>query len=73
MEELIDPGYGQVGFVVYKISLRQAFSEYYGFPCKSLFHQLPHNHPHLSSGAGTIDQKCPQYKGFSPTPLAIKK
>jgi hypothetical protein len=35
-------------------------------------HQLLHNHPHLSSGAGTIDQKWPQYKGLSPTPLAIK-
>jgi hypothetical protein len=32
-----------------------------------------HNHPHLSSGAGTIGQKWPQYKGLSPTPLAIKK
>jgi ribosomal protein L37AE/L43A len=24
-------------------------------------HQLLHNHPHLSSGACTIDQKWPQY------------
>jgi hypothetical protein len=37
------------------------------------FHQLLHNHPHLSSGAGIIGQKRPQYKGLSPTPLAIKK
>jgi hypothetical protein len=34
---------------------------------------LLHNHPHLSSGAGTISQKWPQYKGLSPTPLAIIK
>jgi hypothetical protein len=34
---------------------------------------LLHNHPHLSSGAGTIGQKWPQYKGLSPTPLAIEK
>jgi hypothetical protein len=34
---------------------------------------LLHNHPHLSSGAGTIGQKWPQYKGLSPTPLAIKE
>jgi hypothetical protein len=34
---------------------------------------LLHNHPHISSGAGTIGQKWPQYKGLSPTPLAIKK
>jgi hypothetical protein len=27
------------------------FSEYFGFPCQSSFHQLLHNHPHLSSGA----------------------
>jgi hypothetical protein len=32
---------------------------------------LLHNHPHLSSGAGTIGQKWPQYNGLSPTPLAI--
>jgi hypothetical protein len=32
---------------------------------------LLHNHPHLLSGAGTIGQKWPQYKGLSPTPLAI--
>jgi hypothetical protein len=32
---------------------------------------LLHNHPHLSSGAGTVGQKWPQYKGLSPTPLTI--
>jgi hypothetical protein len=51
----------------------KVFSEYFGFPCQSSFHQLLHNHPHLSSGAGTIGPKWPQYKGFSPTPIAIKK
>jgi hypothetical protein len=34
---------------------------------------LLHSHPHLSSGAGTIGQRWPQYKGLSPTPLAIIK
>jgi hypothetical protein len=24
------------------------FSEYFGFPCQSLFYQFPHNHHHLS-------------------------
>jgi hypothetical protein len=48
-------------------------SEYFGFPCQYSFHQLLHNHPHLSSGAGTMGQKWPQCKGLSPTPLAIKK
>jgi hypothetical protein len=33
-----------------------SFSEYFGFPCQSSFHQFLHNHDHLSSGAGTIDQ-----------------
>jgi hypothetical protein len=60
-----------VGFVVGKVALGQDFSEYFGFPCQSSFHQLLHNHPHLSSGAGNIGQKWPQYKGLSPTPLAI--
>jgi hypothetical protein len=60
-----------VGFVVDKVALGQVFSEYFGFPCQSSFHQLFHNHPHLSSGVGTIGQKWAQYKGLSPTPLAI--
>jgi hypothetical protein len=62
---------GQVGFVVDKVALGQVFSEYFGFPCQSSVHQLLHNHPHLS-GAGTVGQKLPQYKGLSPTILAIK-
>jgi hypothetical protein len=62
-----------VGFVVDKVALGQVFSEYFGFPCQSSFHQLLHNHPHLSSRAGTIGQKWPQYKGISSTPLAIRK
>jgi hypothetical protein len=38
---------GHVGFVVDKVALRQVFSEYFGFPCPSSFHQIlhPHNHP----------------------------
>jgi hypothetical protein len=36
----------QVGSVVDKVALRQVFSEYFGFPCQSLFHQLLHNHNH---------------------------
>jgi hypothetical protein len=62
-----------VGFVVNKVALGQVSSEYFAFPCKSSFHQLLHKHPHLSSGAGTIGQKWPQYEGLSPTPLEIKK
>jgi hypothetical protein len=52
-----------VGFVVDKVVLGQVFSEYFGFPCQSSFHQLLRNHPHASSGAYTIGQKWPQYLG----------
>jgi hypothetical protein len=62
-----------MGFVVDKVALGQVFSEYFGFPCQFSFHQSVHNHPHVSSGADTIGQKWPQYKGLTPTPLAIKK
>jgi hypothetical protein len=55
-----DPGSGHVGFVVDKVALGQVFSKYFGFPCQSSLHQLLHNHPHLSSGAGTIGHKWPQ-------------
>jgi hypothetical protein len=36
-----------VGYVVDKVALGQVFSEYFGFPCQSLFHKIfhPHNHP----------------------------
>jgi hypothetical protein len=68
-----DPGSDEVGFVVDRVALWKVFSEYFGFPCQSSFHQLLHNHPHLSSGPDIIGQKWPQYKGPSPTPLAIKK
>jgi hypothetical protein len=30
-----------VGFVVDKVALGQVFSEYFGFPCQSSFHQIP--------------------------------
>jgi hypothetical protein len=49
-------GSSHVGFVVDKVALGQVFSEYFGFPCQSSFHQFLHNHHHLSSGAGTIGQ-----------------
>jgi hypothetical protein len=41
------------------VALGQVFSEYFRFPCQSLFHQFLRNHPHLSSGAGTIGQQWP--------------
>jgi hypothetical protein len=39
-------GSGHVGFVVDKVALGQAFSEYFGFPCPSTFHQILHPHTH---------------------------
>jgi hypothetical protein len=33
-------GSGQMGFVVDKVALGQVFSEYFGFPCQSSFHQF---------------------------------
>jgi hypothetical protein len=46
-----------VGFVVDKVlSLRQVFSEYFGFPCQFSFNLLLHTHHHLSSGAGKIGE-----------------
>jgi hypothetical protein len=60
-----------VGFVVGKVTLGQVFSEYFGFSCQSSFHQLPHNHHHLSSEAGTIGQYWPQYQVDCLIPLII--
>jgi hypothetical protein len=50
------PRSGRVGFVVGKVALGQAFSEYFGFLCQFSFHRLLHTHHHLPSGAGTIGQ-----------------
>jgi hypothetical protein len=36
----------QVQFVVDRVALRQVFSEYFGFPCQSSFHQILHHHNH---------------------------
>jgi hypothetical protein len=38
------PGSGQVGFVVDKVALGRVFSEYFGFPCQSSFHQILYHH-----------------------------
>jgi hypothetical protein len=34
----------QVGFVVENVALEQVFSEYFGFPCQSSFHQILYHH-----------------------------
>jgi hypothetical protein len=35
-----------MGFVVDKAALGQVYSEYFGFPCQSSFHQFLHHHNH---------------------------
>jgi hypothetical protein len=61
-----------VGFVVYKVALGQVFSEYFGYPCQTSFHQLLHYHHPLSSGAGTTGQAVAAVpSGLSLTPLKI--
>jgi hypothetical protein len=42
----VAPGSGQMGFVVSKVALGQVFSEFFGFPCHSLFHIILHRHNH---------------------------
>jgi hypothetical protein len=32
--------------MVVKVALGQVFSEYFGFPCQSLFNQFLHHHNH---------------------------
>jgi hypothetical protein len=44
------------GIVVGKVAMVKVFYVYFGLPFHSSFHQLLHNHHHLSSGAGTIGQ-----------------
>jgi hypothetical protein len=36
------------------LALGQVFSEYFGFPCQSLFHHLLHSHHHVLSGVGVV-------------------
>jgi hypothetical protein len=58
-----------------KVALGQAFSEYFGFPCRFSFHRLLHIHQHLSSGTGTIGQlvaDVPSGLSFTP-PQETKK
>jgi hypothetical protein len=37
---------GDVGFVVDNVALWQVFSENFGFPCQSSFHQILHSYYH---------------------------
>jgi hypothetical protein len=60
-----------MGFVVDKVALERVFSEYFGFPCQSSFHQILH-HNHL--GQATIGQSVAAVPGGpSWTPLPTKR
>jgi hypothetical protein len=51
-----EPRSGHVGFVVDRVALGQVFSEFFGFSCQFLCHQLLHNRICLLFGAGKIGQ-----------------
>jgi hypothetical protein len=63
------PRTGLMGIVVGKVTLGQAFSECFDFPCQFSFHRLLHTHHHLSSGAAIIGQLVADVSsGLSLTP-----
>jgi hypothetical protein len=62
----------QVGFAVDKVALERVFSEYFGFPCQSLFHQILHHHNH--PGQATIGQSVAAVpSGHSWTPPTLSE
>jgi hypothetical protein len=73
------PGLVMWNFVVDKVALGQVFSEYFGFPCQSSFHQLLQK---LSSSiiwglynmpkVAAVPRDLSSTKGLSPTPPIIK-
>jgi hypothetical protein len=62
-----------VGFVVDKMALGQVFSEYFGFPCQSSFHQLLHNHLIYHLGLYSRPEVAAVPGDVSPTPWKKKK
>jgi hypothetical protein len=67
------PGSGLVGFVMDNVVLGQIFSKYFGFPFQSSFHQLLHNHHHLSIVSGWYKRPIVAAvpSGLSLTPVRI--
>jgi hypothetical protein len=58
--------------VVDKVALGRVFSEYFGFPCQSSFHQILHHHDHL--GQATMGQSVATVlSGPSLTPSTTKQ
>jgi hypothetical protein len=63
-----------VGFVVEKVALGQVFSECFGFPCQSSFHQFlhHHNHPGLAQKANRWPQCRVDPVGLHPPLFELK-
>jgi hypothetical protein len=53
------------------MAVGQVFSEYFGFLCQTLFHQLLHNHHHLSWGWYNRPVVAAVPSGLSLTPLDL--
>jgi hypothetical protein len=62
-----------VGFVVNKIALGHVFSEYFGFPYQSSFHQLLHNNHIYHLGLYNRPEVAAVPGDISPTPIKKKK
>jgi hypothetical protein len=68
-----EPGSGHVRFVVHKVALGQVFSEYFGFPCQSSFHQLLQKSPSsIIWGWYNRPEVAAVPSGLSPTPRKKK-
>jgi hypothetical protein len=61
-----------VGFVVDKVALGQVFSEHFGFPCQSSFHQFLHNDT-ITYHPGLVQQASSGRSTQSPTAQIKKK
>jgi hypothetical protein len=60
-------------FVVEKVALGQVFSEYFGFPCQSSFHQLlQKSSSSINWGLHNRPEVAAVPRDLSPTPPIIK-
>jgi hypothetical protein len=57
-----------VGFVVDKVALGRVFSEYFGFPCQSSFHQILHHHNHPGKYNRQISGRRAEWTQLKSTP-----
>jgi hypothetical protein len=62
-----------VGFVVDKVALGQVFSEYFGFSCQSLFHQILHQHNYLGQVQEASSGRRAEWTQFHSPLCKLKK